>query len=483
MNIKAVLHLISYVLLVMSAFLLFSAGLGWAYGDAGRALNALLYSAAISFGVGAALFACTRCKAELSRRDGFAIVVLGWVITSLIGALPFYLSRVIPDFTGALFESMSGFTTTGASVISNLESVPRGILFWRSLTHLIGGMGVLVLCVAILPFLGMGGMQLYRAEVSGPSKERLAPRIATTAKLLWGVYIFMILLESLLLRLGGMDWFDAVCHSIGTVATGGVSTRTESVMAYHSPYIENVILVFMFLSGINFALHYRALTGDFSSYLKNSECRFYIGWMLSCSFLVALLLFIGKTYDSFGTSLRYAAFQVVSIGTTTGFITADYDAWPNASILILMLLMLTGACAGSTTGALKNVRIVIIIKKVIREIRLFMQPQAVFRVKLNGEPLDQDVVSNVAAFVIAYLLVFILAFLAMTFYTPDFLTASSAVLTTLGCVGPGMALAGPIESFADFPAAAKWIMTVCMLLGRLELYSVLVLLLPSFWKK
>ncbi len=483
MNFKAVFHLLSLVLVFMSGFLLFSAGLGWAYGDAPAAVHGLLYSAAVGFTVGVLLFLFTRCKAELSRRDGFAIVVIGWLITSLIGALPYYFSGIIPDFIGALFESMSGFTTTGASVMTNLESVPRSILFWRSLTHLIGGMGVLVLCVAILPFLGVGGMQLYRAEMSGPSKDRLAPRIATTAKLLWGVYMLLILLESVLLRLAGMDWFDAVCHSMATVATGGFSTRTDSIAAYDSRSIETIIMVFMFLAGVNFALHYRALLGDVKSYFKNSECRFYMGWMAACSLAIAFLLYLQNIYPSFLSSLRYSTFQVLSIGTTTGFVTADYDVWPMGCLLILLLLMLTGACAGSTTGAIKNIRIVIVFKKIKREIKLFMQPQAVFRIKINDEPLEQDVISNVSAFVIAYLLVFVLALFAMSFYCKDFMTASSSVLATLGCVGPGLAQAGPMENYSGFPAVAKGILIVCMLLGRLELYSVLVLLLPSFWKK
>ncbi|MDD2236305.1 MAG: potassium transporter TrkG, partial [Kiritimatiellae bacterium] len=336
---------------------------------------------------------------------------------------------------------------------------------------------------AILPFLGMGGMQLYRAEMAGPSKDRLAPRIATTAKLLWGVYILLILLESVLLRVAGMDWFDAVCHSMATVASGGFSTRTDSIAAFNSRSIEAIIMVFMFLAGVNFALHYRVLLGEVKSYFKNTECRFYMGWMLLCVFVVTFLLFFSETYDSFGASFRYGCFQVLSIGSTTGFVTADFDLWPKACILLLLLLMLFGACAGSTSGAVKNIRVVVIFKKIKREIKLFMQPQAVFRIKVNDEPLEQDVISNITAFVIAYMLVFILGSLVMTFFSPDILTSCSAVAATLGGVGPGMSMAGPMENYAAFSGAGKAVLIICMLLGRLELYSVLVLLLPSFWKK
>ncbi len=482
MNARPVFHLIAVMLVVLGFAIALCAGIARLYADPVAAQAGLLIAAAMVALSGVIMFVFTRGSVDLSRRDGFGIVALGWLVASVLGALPYLLTGVITDPVSAVFETMSGFTTTGASVLTNLEQIPRGVLFWRAMTHFFGGMGVLVLCVAILPFLGVGGMQIYRAEMPGPSKDRLTPRIATTAKLLWGVYILLCLIEAGLLRLGGMDWFDAFCHSFATMATGGFSTRTASVAAYNSVYIEVVIIVFMFLAGTNFALNYRALRGHPLCYFKDPEFRFYLGvWLTATAAIVANVY--GHIYPSFWKSVRVAFFNSTSIMTTTGFCTENFDLWPGASKVILILLMFVGGCAGSTGGGMKNIRVFVVLKKVLREIRLFMQPQAVLKVKVGRDPVPSDVVSHITAFFIVFVLVFALGTLSMTFFTPDLQTALSSVIATFGNIGPGFGGVGAVENYAAIPAAGKALLTVFMLLGRLELYTVLIILLPSFWRK
>jgi len=482
LNTRSVLHLIAYMLIVLAIAVAICWGIARYYDDPLSAQHGLIYSGLIMLVVGAALALATRGTINLSRRDGFGVVAFGWLAASIFGAMPYILSGVIPHPVSAIFETMSGFTTTGASVLSNLESVPRGILFWRALTHLIGGMGVLVLCVAILPFLGVGGMQLYRAEMPGPSKDRLTPRITSTAKLLWGVYMLLCVMEIILLRFGHMSWFDATCHAFATMATGGFSTRSASVAAFDSTYIDVVIIVFMFLAGANFSLHYRALRGQPSSYFKDPEFRFYFfTWLTGGLFLTFDTWH--SIFDSFGLALRAGFFQATSILTTTGFVTQDFDTWSDSSRILLVLLMFIGGCAGSTGGAIKNIRIFILLKQTAREIRQFMRPKAVLQVKLNGEPVDTEAVSNIMAFVAMFVLIFAVGTFAMTFFVPDVETAFSSVIASLGNIGPGLAGVGATKTYADIPAVGKGILTLCMLLGRLELYTVLVILLPSFWKK
>ncbi|NQU41176.1 MAG: TrkH family potassium uptake protein [Lentisphaerae bacterium] len=482
MNVRPVLQLVAFMLMVLGLAIGLCDGVAWYYNDPWSARIGLLASAGIVMAVGLITFVLTRGSVELSRRDGFGIVTFGWLAAALFGSLPFILTGVITDPVAAVFETMSGFTTTGASVLSDLEAVPRGVLFWRAMTHFFGGMGVLVLCVAILPFLGVGGMQIYRAEMPGPSKDRLTPRIATTAKLLWGVYVLLCVAEAGLLRLGGMDWFDSFCHAFATMATGGFSTRTASVAAYNSAYIETVIIVFMFLAGTNFALNFRALRGKPLCYFRDPEFRFYLGAWLTAT--VVIILNIYRTvYPSLGHSIRAAFFQSTSIMTTTGFCTEDFDRWPGASKVILVLLMFVGGCAGSTGGGMKSIRVFVVLKKVLREIRLFMQPQAVVKVKIGNEPVPQEVISHISAFFILFLLVFAAGTLIMTFFTPDLQTALTSVIATLGNIGPGLGGVGAVQNYGAMPAGGKAFLTLLMLLGRLELYTVVIVLLPSFWKK
>ncbi len=483
MNFRAVFHLVSYMMLVIGLSILGCTVVSLHYHDPHPVIMSLIYSGLITIVFAAVCGVLTRGSMNLSRRDGFGVVTFGWLIAAIFGSLPYILSGVITHPVPALFETLSGFTTTGASVLSDLESVPRGIHFWRALTHWFGGMGVLVLCVAILPFLGVGGMQIYRAEMPGPSKDRLTPRIATTAKLLWGVYALLTLLETLLLKwVGGMSWFDAMCHSFGTIATGGFSTRSESIGAFNSPVVDSIIIVFMFLSGINFTLHYYALTGKPGRYFRDSEFRLYLGLLLFASAFITFNIW-HSGYAPIGQCIRDAVFTSTSIMTTTGFCTADFDAWPNASRYLLLLLMFTGGCAGSTSGAIKLLRINIVFRKMFREIRLFMRPLSVIQMKYDGRVVDADTVSHIAAFIFMYLCTFAVAVLLMCLCTPDLETAASSVATTLGGVGPGLSAVGATHNFSGIPNGGQLVLIACMLLGRLEFYTVFVLLLPSFWKK
>lgn len=482
MNFRAVLHLISFVPVVLGMALLTCWATAAHFGDPLVASRGFAYSAGLSFLAGLALWATTRGPVDLSRRDGVGIVMFGWLITVVIGALPFQLCGTMTGPVSALFESVSGFTTTGASVLDQLESVPRGILLWRALTHFFGGMGILVLCVAVIPFLGVGGMQIYRAEMAGPSKDRLTPRIASTAKLLWGIYVLLNAVQTLLLHLAGMSWFDAVCHSFAAVATGGFSTRTISIQAFDSVAIEVILTVFMFLGGVNFALHLRLLRARDLSVFRDPELRLFAILIAAASGVIVWNTW-GLQHDTLAGSARGVVFTVVSIITTTGFSTDDFAAWPGLAQLVLLLLMLVGGCAGSTAGGMKNIRILVLFKQTLREFRLFLQPQAVYQVKVGRQLVEPETVNNITAFFFVFILTFVAGSALMACYVPDLKTAVSATAATLGNVGPGFGSVGPLLNYGAIPDGGKLVLIFCMLLGRLELYTLLVVLLPSFWKR
>ena len=483
MNKRTVFHLVAYMTLVIGIAILGCAGISWLYDDPVSVRMSLVYSGAITIFFATILGVLTRGKINLSRRDGFGIVTFGWLFAALFGSLPYLLSGTITHPVPAIFETMSGFTTTGASVLSNLETIPYGIHFWRALTHWFGGMGVLVLCVAILPFLGVGGMQIYRAEMPGPSKDRLTPRITTTAKLLWGVYALLTVVEALLLRfVGKMNWFDAWCHTFGTMATGGFSTHSASIAYFNSATIDTILIVFMFLAGVNFSLHYHALTGKPGKYFKDPEFRFYFFFLAGATLFITFNIWHAGA-GTLSRCFRDAAFTSTSIMTTTGFCTADFDQWPNASRLLLVLMMFIGGCAGSTGGGMKVVRVFIMFKKMVRELKLFMRPSSVIQMKLGGKPVEQEIISHISAFFAIFLLVFAIGSFAMTFFTPDLATATTSVIATLGNIGPGLAGVGATQNYGGIPAPGQALLTFFMLLGRLELYTVLILFLPSFWKR
>lgn len=482
MNTRCVFHLISYLVLFISLAMGICALVARGCGDGGFVIAQFLRSAAIGLLIGGLLHLFTRGRVDLSRKDGFAIVVFGWLAVGLVGCLPYLLTAAIPSPVDAFFETLSGFTTTGSTILADIETLPRAVVFWRSLTQWLGGMGVLLLCVAILPFLGVGGMQIYRAEMPGPSKDRLTPRIGTTAKLLYGVYVLMTVAQVLLLRVAGMGFFDAVNHTFCTVSTGGFSPYNASIAAYDSSWIHGVLIVFMILAGINFSLHYRVLNGKFRAYAASSETRFYLVLLLGASLLITVDLM--RAMDGpLGLRFRDALFQVVSITTTTGFATADYDLWPLFSKALIFALLFSGGCAGSTAGGLKVMRSLVLVKEVGRQLKLFMQPHAVLKVRLDRQSVSPNIVSGITAFTFCYLLLITLFTLLMTFYLPDMSSAASAAISCLSNVGPGFSALGPTRNYAAIADGGKLLLAFCMLLGRLELFTVLVLFTPGFWKK
>ena len=394
------------------------------------------------------------------------------------------LSGAIPSFTDAFFETMSGYSTTGASVLSDIEALPHGVLFWRSLTHWIGGMGIIVLSLAILPFLGVGGMQLFKAEIPGPVVDKLAPRIAQTAKILWVVYAILTAVETALLMLGGMSLFDALCHTFGTMATGGFSTRNASVTAFGSAYIEYVIILFMAIAGANFSLHYHALRGNLQVYWRSHEFRFYLMLIGGAVVLIAAAsTFRTGNYATWEEAFRKTLFQVVSIVTTTGFATDDYELWTVSAQLILLGLMFVGGCAGSTGGGMKVMRVHLLLKFVIREVTRLIHPRAVVPVRMAGAPVDRDVVANVLGFFVLYILIYGTGTFLMSALGMDIPTAMGAVAATLGNVGPGLGDVGPLDNYGFVPAMGKWLLSLLMLMGRLEIYTVIVLLSRSTWQR
>ncbi|MBD3237158.1 MAG: TrkH family potassium uptake protein [Candidatus Eisenbacteria bacterium] len=460
---------------------------------------------------------------QQGTREGFAIVTLGWTSLTLVGAIPltvYFLTHPqggdsLPlAFSNAFFEIMSGFTTTGATILADIEALPRGLLFWRSLTHWLGGMGIITLALAIFPAMGVGGYQMFRGEVPGPTADRLRPRLAETAKVLWGVYALLSGIETVLLMLGGMNLFDALCHTFGTMATGGFSTRNASIGAYGSAYIDWIVIVFMFLAGTNFLLHYRILfRGDWGSLRRNREFHFYAGTVLVAVVLVALLLWLqglppaqdsylhfragerqwtahaehvadeaGKL-QSFGGLVRHAAFQVVAIVTTTGYGTADFDIWPRAIGLLLVMLMFWGGCAGSTGGGMKMIRILIVLKAAWRELARLVKPRLIAPLKIRGEPAPEKIIANVLGFFVLFVGLFVACSLIMTAIVRDLTTGVASVAATIGNIGPGLSGVGSTQNYAWIPVGGKWVLILCMLLGRLEIFTVLVVLRPSFWRR
>jgi trk system potassium uptake protein TrkH len=479
-----------YTLSLVGAILLcvglsMALALGWSLYDADTGTGPLGLSMGLTLAVGLGLLVLFRDSraAPMTHREGMAIVAVGWVAAAFAGALPFWFAGTFGgSFTDCLFESMSGFTTTGASVLTNIEVVPRGLLFWRSLTHWLGGMGIIVLSLAILPFLGVGGMQLYRAEVPGPVPDKLKPRIKDTAMLLWKVYLLFTVVLALLLWAGGMDLFESLCHTFGTMATGGFSTRNASVAAYDSVYIDVVITVFMLLAGLNFTLHYHALRGRPLVALRDPELRFFLAVFAVATLWSAWDIW-GTSYDSFAQALRYSAFQVSSIVSTTGFATADYELWRPLPQCLLLLLMFVGGSAGSTSGGVKCMRVMLLLKHAYDELYRLIHPRAVSRIKLGGRPVDQGVLNSVAAFFLLFLALFLAASLLVAAMGVDVLTSFSAVAACIGNIGPGLGGVGPTDNYAWLPGAAKWVLVLCMLLGRLEIYTVLILFVPEFWRK
>lgn len=482
MNYKLILNILGFLLFITGIFMMLGISFSIYYGD--DDIPALLLSGVGTSLIGAFIWFITRKtdRLKLGKREGYLIVTLGWIIMSLFGALPFVVHGSIPSYTDAFFETMSGFTTTGASILTNIEALPHGLLFWRSFTHWIGGMGIIVLSIAILPFLGIGGMQLYQAEVAGPSKDKLHPRVRETAKRLWAIYFLLTSAEVVLLLFGGMNLFDSLCHSFGTLATGGFSTRTQSIAYYNSAFIEYVILFFMFLGGTNFTLHYFALHGKINSYFKDDEFKFYLSLIaITVISLTSYLVIANGT--PIEKTFRNVAFSILSILTSTGFATADYELWaPFASTFFLIMLLL-GACAGSTSGGVKMVRYQLLLKNSLVEVKRLLHPNAIVPVRYNGKAVQSEIIAKVSAFVLTYLAIFALGSLLLAMTGLDLKSSMGSVAACMANIGPGLGQTGPAGNYSEITVFGKWLLSALMLLGRLELFTVLIIFTPYFWKK
>lgn len=419
---------------------------------------------------------------DVSKRDGFLIVSLGWLSMSLLGCLPFIFSGSIPNYVNAIFETVSGFSTTGASILTDIEAQPHFILAWRSMTHWIGGMGIIVLTVAILPLLGVGGMQLFNAESPGLSPDKLHPRITGTAKRLWILYILLTLAESIALYVAGMDLFDAVNHAMATMATGGFSTKNASIAYYTSPAIHYVIMVFMFLAGVNFTMLFFGFTGKFKNMLKNEELKVYAyNTLIFGAIITSVLVLVQDT--PIEEAFRNGFFTVISIMTTTGFVTDNYLLWPNFLIFIVFIIFFSGGSTGSTSGGIKLMRHIILIKNSFLELKRQIHPNAIIPVRFNGRAVPQNITNTVSAFVLIWLIVFFIGVFVMSMFGLDFMSAMGSVTATLGNIGPGLGSVGPVDNFAHIPQGGKLFLCFLMLLGRLELFTVLILFMPFFWQK
>jgi len=481
-NWKVLFNILGLLLVFNGSFMLLCLPVSFFYEN--NAWQALLTASGISALTGGITWLMTRKQEnrELRGKDGYLVVTMGWLLMSFFGSLPYVFSGAIPTYPDAFFESISGFTTTGATILTDIEALPRDMLFWRSLTQWIGGMGIIVLAVAILPILGIGGMQLFVAEAPGVTPDKLKPRIQDTAKRLWLIYISLTLLETVLLMFGGMNLYDAINHGLTTMASGGFSPKKTSIAFYDSAYLQYLITLFMFLAGTSFALTYFAIKGSFDKVWQNEEFRYYIFSVLIIAAITTLGIYL-TTEHGLERSFRDAIFQVVSIITTTGYITADYTAWSPGLTVVFFLLMFVGGAAGSTAGGVKIIRHVVLLKNSILEMKRQVHPSAIIPVRINGKAVTQDITFNVLAFFIIYITIFAVGSVAMALIGVDFLTAVGSVAASLGNVGPGLGTVGPVGNFAGIPAGGKWLLTFLMLLGRLELFTVLILLTPYFWNR
>jgi len=479
MNILLVINLIGRLLLVESLLMIPPIIISWA--DKTPDLAALGISLLITAAVGG-IMALVRIKDDRLRpREGFMVVALTWVLMSFFGALPFKFSGYIPSMVDAFFETVSGFTTTGSTILTDVEALPRSLLFWRSFTHWVGGMGVLVLSLAILPRMGGRSIFLMRAESPGPSPGKLVPRIGQTAKILYALYLGLCVLMFIVLMLCGMDWYDAFIHTVGTAGTGGFSNYNASVGHFQSPLIEYVIGFFLLLFGINFTVYFWIFQKNFRAIRENSELKVYLGLAGAAVLLISLNIL--PLYENFGESLRYSFFQVSTLITSAGFATADFDKWPMFSKMVLLILMFVGCCAGSTGGGMKLIRITMLFKGIKREIRRTVRPRSVSVIRIDGRAVDEDIYGSVALFSFAYFALIIVGAFILSLDNFDFETTFTAVLTCVSNMGPGFGMVGPTGNFSEFSALSKMVLSVCMLLGRLELYPILLLMSKKTWTK
>ena len=493
LNLQIIFYIMGMLLLCNAGVMLLAILVGWYYDDG--SIKALFTAAFITLVVGAVLMLATKGgSGEMKKREGYIIVTFGWIFMTLSGTLPYILSDTIPNFTNAFFETMSGYTTTGASILNDIEVLPEGILFWRSLTHWIGGMGIIVLAIAILPLLGIGGMQLFVAEAPGPSADKLKPRITDTAKRLWFIYVGLTLAQALLLKLAGMGLFDAANHSLSTMASGGFSTKNLSVSYWNDqPLVQYIIIFFMFLAGTNFVVLYYLFKGNLKKVWGNLEFKWYASFAVVLGLIVGLVIYLDAdlglsslshpmVFGELESAFRHGLFQVVAVITTTGFVTADYSLWPPFLTILIFGLFFLGGSSGSTSGGVKVMRHVIMIRNGVMEFRRALHPNAILPVRYNGKAISNEIVFNVLGFFILYMISFIVGAVVLGLLGVDMQTAIGGSAATLGNVGPAFGSLGPVNNFDILPLAGKWWCCFLMLIGRLELFTVLILFTPFFWR-
>ena len=479
-NVSAILQVTGVLLITIGGLMLFP----WAYSYYHQLASSesLLISSGITVTFGVMLWLTTRNKDNrVQKREGYLIVAVGWLSMLVFSTLPYLLSGVIPTIPEAFFETVSGMTTTGATVLEDIEAVPESILLWRSMTQWIGGMGIIVLTIAILPFLGIGGIQLFVAEMPGPVSDKIHPRIRQTARALWIIYVSLTLILCLILNLLGMNFFDAINHAMTTMATGGFSTKNDSIAHFQIPAIHYVIIIFMSLAGVNYTVIYFLVRFRFRKVWSNEEFR---GYLLIIVGLIVVASVVVNQISShpLERNFREAAFQVVSIVTTTGYVIADYTAWTNGLTAFFFVLMFAGASAGSTAGGIKLIRHIVFFKNSILEFKRLLHPKAMIRLKLNNKVIPARILTHILVFLLIYMGVFVVGTIVVTALGMDMLSAAGAVATSLGNVGPGIGSVGPMENFAHLSAPIKWVLASVMLLGRLELFTILILFTPYFWK-
>ena len=489
MNIRTVFNILSALLVILGVSMLIPAAIAYGYGE--NDLYGFLWSMFICFMLGIPTWLATRKHRKLTNKDGFAIVSFTWITTALIGALPFYISGIIPNFTDAFFESMSGVTTTGATIIGSsvtlphlpngIESLPHATLYWRSFIQWIGGMGIIVFYIAILPLLGVGGAQLFKAEVPGPVADKIRPRVRETAKILWMVYLGFTAAQILLLLISGMPWFDSICHAFTTMPTGGFSTKNASIGYYDSAAIQYIIIFFMFLAGINFTLHFHAIMGNVKSYFRDKEFLTYFGIIIVVAFLIFSSISAGGN-EWTEKHFRDSLFQTVAILTGTGYCTADYELWTYFAQFMLLFMMFFGGMGGSTTGGMKIVRIMLLFKYAAKETRRMLHLKAIIPIRIGSRYIPEDVIRNTLGFFLFYISIFTITTMVLTTMNIDLESAIGASASAIGNIGPGLGAFGPTDNYALLPAFGKWMLCFCMLLGRLEIFTVMVLLSRTFWK-
>ncbi len=484
MNIFAILYVLGTLLVFIGSMMFFPYAVALIYQEAGA--HNFLISALISIAVGFPWCWFFRKHASLSMKDGFVIVSFGWVLVSTVSALPFILYGAIPSFTDAFFEMMSGFTTTGATILTDIEAMPHGLLFWRSFTHLLGGMGFIMITIIILPFMSVGGLYLFRAEADPGqviTEEKFNPRIRGTAIRLWIIYLAFVSLNTILLWGGGMSLFDSLCHAFGTISTAGYSSKNASIGHYNSAYFDWVTIVFMFLGGVTFILHYQILKRQWKVVSLNTEFRWYFGFTCFFSLLVSWALWQANTYNGWLEALRYGTFQAVSILTTTGFTTADYELWPQTAQMFLFMVLFIGASAGSTTSGVKIIHYVIILKYLNVTLKKLLSPLQVYPIRINQRLVESKIVDlAISYFIVNVLWVLLGGGVMVLLNDMDYWSAIVSVIVTIMNIGPGFGDVGPAHDFSQISTAGKWFLSLSMLTGRLEMFSVIVLFFPSFWK-